>query len=64
MAAALGTVLPCHRVVNRQGALSARNRFPTPYVMEERLRAEGIQFTEDGRVDLSVHLWIPGTPAD
>jgi methylated-DNA-protein-cysteine methyltransferase-like protein len=27
--------------------------------MEERLRAEGVTFLEDGRVDLSGHLWDP-----
>lgn len=53
--------LPCHRVVNRYGALSGRMHFETPYVMEERLRGEGVTFTDDGCVDLSKHLWIPGS---
>ena len=54
-----GDHLPCHRVVNRVGALTGRLRFETPTVMEERLRAEGITFLADGRVDLSQHLWDP-----
>ena len=59
MNAAAGTPLPCHRVVNRYGALSGRLHFEGPYVMEERLRGEGVAFTEDGCVDLRKHLWIP-----
>jgi len=52
--------LPCHRVVNRFGGLTGRRHFEGPFVMEERLRAEGVQFTDDGCVDMDVHLWIPG----
>lgn len=52
--------LPAHRVVNRQGALTGRRHFAGPYVMEERLRSEGVAFTDDGRVDLARHLWDPG----
>lgn len=54
------TGLPCHRVVNRFGALSGRRHFEGPHVMEERLRNEGVSFTDDGCVDLSRHLWVPG----
>lgn len=57
--AAADTPLPCHRVVNRFGALSGKRHFETPDVMEERLRSEGVAFTEDGCVDLEKHLWIP-----
>ena len=52
--------VPCHRVVNRFGALTGRLYFETPDVMEERLRAEGVAFTADGCVDLAAHLWDPG----
>lgn len=41
LGAAAGTGLPCHRVVNRFGALTGKMRFEGPHVMEERLRAEG-----------------------
>ena len=58
--AAAGSDLPCHRVVNRFGALTGRRHFEGPFVMEERLRSEGVAFTEDGHVDLEQHLWIPG----
>jgi O-6-methylguanine DNA methyltransferase len=52
--------VPCHRVVNRFGALSGRMHFDAPHVMEERLRAEGVAFDADGCVDLEKHLWVPG----
>lgn len=57
--AAAGTHLPCHRVVNRFGALSGKRHFETPHVMEERLRGEGIEFDDEGCVDLARHLWVP-----
>lgn len=63
MKAAAGTGLPCHRVVNRRGALTGRMHFETPTVMEERLRSEGVTFTDEGEVDLGRHLWIPGDAA-
>ncbi len=59
MQAAGGKGLPCHRVVNRQGMLSGRHRFESMDVMEERLRSEGVAFTDDGRVDMKRHLWVP-----
>lgn len=61
--AAAGTGLPCHRVVNRFGALSGSRHFEGPFVMEERLRSEGVTFTEDGCVALERHLWRPSRDA-
>ena len=58
--AAVGSGLPCHRVVNRFGALTGRRHFETPDVMEERLRSEGVAFTDEGHVDLDQHRWVPG----
>ncbi len=52
------TDIPCHRVVNRLGELSGRMHFESPFVMRERLEAEGVTFDSDC-VDLSRHLWIP-----
>jgi O-6-methylguanine DNA methyltransferase len=57
--AAADTPLPCHRVVNRHGALTGKRHFEGPDVMEERLRAEGVAFDSEGTVDLSEHRWIP-----
>jgi methylated-DNA-protein-cysteine methyltransferase-like protein len=35
--------VPAHRVVNRLGLLTGKHHFATPTLMEERLRAEGIE---------------------
>lgn len=51
--------LPCHRVVNRFGALTGRMHFGDPFLMEALLRDEGIEFDDDGYVNLKKHLWIP-----
>lgn len=50
--------LPCHRVVNRFGALSGAKFFNTPNMMRELLESEHITFTQDC-VNLDKHLWIP-----
>lgn len=52
--------LPCHRVVNRFGALTGKTHFGDPTIMEDLLRSEGIEFDENGCVNLEKHLWIPG----
>ena len=62
MKAAVASGLPCHRVVNRRGALTGRMHFETPIVMEERLRSEGVAFTDEGEVELAHHLWDPAAP--
>ncbi len=57
--AAKGTSLPCHRVVNRYGALSGAKQFGGPQVMEYLLRSEKITFNEEGCVVIARHLWVP-----
>lgn len=54
-----GSNLPCHRVVNRHGALSGRIHFGHPDLMEELLKSEGVEFDEEGYVNLAKHLWVP-----
>ena len=51
--------LPCHRVVNRFGGLTGKMHFDSPNLMEDLLRSEGIEFTEDGCVDMKKHFWKP-----
>jgi len=51
--------LPCHRVVNRFGGLSGAHHFGGPYVMEDLLRSEGVEFDDDGCVVMEKHLWVP-----
>ncbi|MXW64580.1 MAG: MGMT family protein [Bacteroidetes bacterium SB0662_bin_6] len=64
LGAAAGAMLPCHRVVNRFGTLTGKMRFGGPHVMEERLRAEGVTFDEDGCVVLEAHLWDPSEESE
>ena len=51
--------LPCHRVVNRYGALTGKLHFGEPDLMEDLLRSEGIEFNKEGCVILEKFLWIP-----
>jgi methylated-DNA-protein-cysteine methyltransferase related protein len=53
-----GSALPWHRVLNARGAISAR---PGPGAPSQRrlLRAEGVRFDRQGRVDLERFGWRP-----
>jgi methylated-DNA-protein-cysteine methyltransferase related protein len=51
--------LPCHRVVNRFGALTGKLHFGSSFLMEELLRSEGIEFDKNGNVRMEKYLWIP-----
>lgn len=51
--------LPCHRVVNRFGALTGKIHFGDPTLMEDLLKSEGVEFDENGFVKMDKYLWIP-----
>lgn len=51
--------LPCHRVVNRFGALTGRLHFGEISIMEDLLISEGIEFNEQGYVKIDKYLWVP-----
>ena len=51
--------LPCHRVVNRYGALTGKMHFGSSELMADLLRAEGIEFDEDGCVLMEKYFWKP-----
>jgi methylated-DNA-protein-cysteine methyltransferase related protein len=51
--------IPCHRVVNRYGALTGRLHFGSPDIMRELLESEGVEFDENGCVIMEKFLWIP-----
>ncbi len=51
--------LPCHRVVNRYGALTGKIHFGDMHLMEELLRSEGVQFDDGNCVIMKKYLWIP-----
>ncbi len=51
--------LPCHRVVNRFGALTGKLHFGDPDLMENLLRSEGVEFDKGHNVILEKYLWTP-----
>ncbi len=51
--------LPCHRVVNRLGALTGKVHFGDIHLMEELLRSEGVEFDEKGYVIMGKYFWQP-----
>lgn len=56
--------VPAHRVVNRLGLLTGKHHFPTPTLMEERLRAEGIEVKDDKVVRFKELFWDPSVPEE
>lgn len=50
-------VIPCHRVVFRDGSLAPGFAFGGPEVQRALLEAESVPFLPDGRVDLTVCGW-------
>ena len=51
-------VIPCHRVVNREGRLAPEFAFGGSDMQAALLRAEGVEVI-DGYVDLEKYLWRP-----
>ncbi len=49
-------VIPCHRVVNREGRLAPAFAFGGEEVQRVLLEKEGVPFLPDGRVDLTLCL--------
>ena len=45
-------IIPCHRVVNREGRLAPGFAFGGENVQRQLLEAEGIVFEADGKIDL------------
>lgn len=52
-------IIPCHRVVNKQGCLADSFAFGGAQQQRALLEAEGVHFLPDGRVDLARHSWLP-----
>ena len=50
-------VIPCHRVVNREGRVAEAFAFGGGATQRELLEKEGIVFSEDGTVDLKRYIW-------
>ena len=51
--------LPCHRVVNRFGALSGKIHFGDPNLMKDLLESEGIKFDKNNCVKMDKYFWDP-----
>lgn len=51
--------VPAQRVVNREGVLTGAWAFGHPDTMAGLLRAEGVAFSEKGRVVMKAHGWDP-----
>lgn len=49
--------IPCHRVVTRNGEVSKAFAFGGENMQRILLSEEGIEFLEDGRVDMNRFLW-------
>ena len=50
-------VIPCHRVVNREGRMAPGFAFGGPEIQRGMLEKEGVTFDEDGKVLLKKHQW-------
>ena len=56
--------VPCHRVVNREGGLSEAFYPRGRETQRERLAAEDVPFTAEGRVELARCMWYGPEPPD
>ena len=52
-------VVPCHRVVNREGRLAPGFAFGGPGIQRELLEREGVTIDQNDTVDLHRFLWKP-----
>lgn len=50
-------VIPCHRVVNREGRPAGGFAFGGDGVQRQLLQNEGVNFLPDGRVDMQKYQW-------
>ena len=50
-------VIPCHRVLNRFGGCSGSFAFGGPGAQRAMLEEEGVEFSDDGAVDLARFGW-------
>ena len=50
-------VIPCHRVVNRQGKLAGAFAFGGKNIQRDLLASEGVEFTDCDTVELAKYGW-------
>jgi methylated-DNA-protein-cysteine methyltransferase-like protein len=51
--------VPAHRVVNRNGQLTGKHHFNTPFIMQEMLEKEKINVENDTILNFKNHFWDP-----
>ena len=51
--------LPAHRVINRNGELTGKNYFSSPYKMQELLENEGVEILNNCVVNFKDVFWDP-----
>ncbi|MBL7890278.1 MAG: MGMT family protein [Bacteroidia bacterium] len=51
--------VPAHRVVNRNGELTGKHHFATPFLMQELLEKEGVVVVKDKIKNFNKHFWDP-----
>jgi methylated-DNA-protein-cysteine methyltransferase-like protein len=51
--------VPAHRVVNRNGLLTGKHHFASPYLMQELLEKEGLIIVNDKIKHFDQHFWDP-----
>jgi len=51
--------LPAHRVVNKEGVLTAKDLFETPVTMQHRLEEEGVEVKNDRIQNWDKYFWDP-----
>lgn len=51
--------VPAHRVVNRNGELTGKHHFATPFLMQELLEKEGVKVLKDKIKDFDKYFWDP-----
>lgn len=52
-------IIPCHRVVTKDGMTSAAFAFGGRNTQQTLLALEGVESDANGRIDLSKYLWQP-----
>jgi methylated-DNA-protein-cysteine methyltransferase-like protein len=52
-----GDLTPCHRVVTKDGKLSASYAFGGSFEQYAKLKSEGVKFIDRTHVNLAHHVW-------
>ena len=51
--------VPAHRIINRNGMLTGKNHFETPFLMQQLLEKEGVVVNNDQIQDFETVFWNP-----